>query len=275
MQYMSNPCGCGDSNINHASSVNPNPSTVVSGEFSHPSSPDCQTTVHENVCVQAQVTITPKVKALPSKVICQGKPKFKPCKGTPREHCTFTVSQKICVQIPLTFSATTTVDPKGIVCGKEECGPCSHHGTPCTHKIRYFKKHPEVIERLIMAAGGSIVLGKVDSVKGVIGASIQVTKANAKDILTLETPSPPVPGTSPLDQQYRKLYAQLLAANLNILNGATCPFATSAIETANKFLTDSPAGVGMAGASTYTGALEKFNCGKAPGCPCHCKKTKK
>lgn len=246
---MSKHCGCGDS--------------------------DCPTTVHKNVCVQAQVTITPKVTSGPSKLFCLGKPKFKPCSSKAKETCTFTVSQKICVQIPLTFSASATAVPTGVVYGKEKLGQCSNHGNTCIHRIRYFKKHPEVIEWLIKSAGGSIVLGKVETNNGAVGASITVTTANAKDVLSLNIPSPPVPGSSAFGKQYRQLYAHLLVANLNVLNGATCPFAISAIAAANQFLADSPSGVGMAGGTIYTTPLEQFNCGKAPGCPSLCKKTKK
>ncbi|MCX7772312.1 MAG: hypothetical protein N2376_04275, partial [Clostridia bacterium] len=83
-------------------------------------------------------------------------------------------------------------------------------------------------------------------------------------------PSPPAPSTAPFASQYQVLYAQLLAANLNILNGATCEFAVAAIAAANTFLANSPSGVGMAGAPEVQEPLATFNEGNAPGCPEHC-----
>ena len=132
------------------------------------------------------------------------------------------------------------------------------------HSMGFYRDNPEVVNPLITAAGGSIVLG----ISGQ-GLSFTVTTANANDVLSLNTPSPPVPSSPPLAGQYQILYAQLLAANLNVLRGATCDFATQAIANANTFLANSPAG-GMAGAPAVQEPLALFNEGNAPGCPMHC-----
>ena len=141
---------------------------------------------------------------------------------------------------------------------------CSQIAAECTHTIGYFRNHPDVTNALITAAGGAIVLGN-DS----LGLSFTETTANANAVLTFNTPSPPAPANPPFSNQYQVLCAQLLAANLNIQNGAVCPFAENAISAANAFLAASPAG-GMAGAPALQDALELFNSGGAPGCPMHC-----
>jgi hypothetical protein len=187
------------------------------------------------------------------------------CPGTPSPTgtCTFSVSQKICVQIPIKFAATATAVPGGIVCGTPDIGECPSPG--CTLTIGAFKNNPDLTNALITAAGGSIVLG-IDNT----GASFTVTTVNANDVLSFNTPSPPAPSSPPFSNQYQVLYAQLLGANLNVLNGATCPFATSAIAAANAFLATSISGVGKPGAPDVQEPLAEFNEGRAPGCPNHC-----
>ena len=225
---------------------------------------ECPAIVHETVCVQADVTITPNVDVGTIQSFCEVGPTIGACPGTPSptDTCVFTVSQNICVQVPLVFSATATAAPTGIVCGTPAVGPCP---TACTHTIGFYSTHPNVTNSLITAAGGSIILG-TDS----IGASFTVTTANAGNVLSFNTPSPPAPSSPPFAQQYQLLYAQLLAANLNVLNAVTCSFATTAIATANSFLAASPPGVGMAGAPTVQAPLAEFNEGTAPECPGHC-----
>lgn len=119
-----------------------------------------------------------------------------------------------------------------------------------------------VTNGLIEDAGGSIVLGD-DS----LGASFTVTTANAEAVLSFNTPTPPAPSLPPLAAQYQVLYAQLLAAQLNVLAGATCSFAQSAIANANAFLASS---TGTTGAPTFEAPLAEFNEGAAPGCAQHC-----
>jgi len=223
----------------------------------------CPTTVHETVCVGAEVTISPDVIVGTIRSFCVGDAFIGPCPvGTPAEYCTFIVSQNICVQVPLTFAATATAEPTGIVCGTPATGSCSEP-TACTYTIGYFKNHPDVTNALIAAAEGSIILG-VDST----GLSITATSANANAILSL-MPPPPAPDTPPYAGQYAALYAQLLAANLNVQNGATCDFITATIAAANTFIATSPPG-GTSGADAFIDPLAAFNEGSAPGCPGHC-----
>jgi len=221
----------------------------------------CPTTVHETVCVQANVRIEPQVEVGTITSSCCGNPFIGSCPGTPVRFCEFMVSQNICVQVPLTFHANATATPSGIVCGTPDIGGCPE--TTCTFTIGYYKNHPDVTNALITDAGGSIILG-IDA----IGLSVTATTANANDILNL-MPPPPAPDTPPYDGQYEVLYAQLLAANLNVLRGATCEFAVSAIAAANTFIANSPPG-GMMGAGTVQEPLATFNEGMAGGCPVHC-----
>ncbi|MEQ8201804.1 MAG: hypothetical protein ABRQ24_10340 [Syntrophomonadaceae bacterium] len=80
--------------------------------------------VNEIVCVQADVTITPRVVVGEIESFCAGEPIIGECPGTPARECTFMVSQNICVEVPLAFSAVATAVPTGIVCGTPEVGEC-------------------------------------------------------------------------------------------------------------------------------------------------------
>ena len=86
----------------------------------------CPAIVHETVCVQAEVIITPNVEVGSIQSFCIGVPVIGACPGTPSPEgeCVFTVSQSICVQVPLTFSANATAEPTGIVCSTPGVGPC-------------------------------------------------------------------------------------------------------------------------------------------------------
>ncbi len=163
----------------------------------------CSTVVHESVCVQGTVTITPNVVSGPSRSFCIGNPVIGRCQGELEPNCTFTVSQNICVQIPLTFSAVATAVPNGVVCGTPRPTPCPGTVTGCTFTIGYFRNHPEDTNALIEAAGGSITLGEGG------GLSFVVTTANANDVLVFNVPSPPAPADPPFANQYQVLYAQL------------------------------------------------------------------
>ena len=88
----------------------------------------CPSTVHETVCVQADVIITPHVEVLEIKTYCIDGVVLQPCSGNLQESCTFSVSQSICVEIPLVFSATAVAVPKGIACGSALTGPCNTAG---------------------------------------------------------------------------------------------------------------------------------------------------
>jgi hypothetical protein len=255
---MLNPGGYGNSSSKPVSNTNEN---IPMAQVDQPV--ECPAVVHETVCVQADVTISPSVAVGTIESFCVGGPLIGVCPGTPAQQCNFSVSQNICVQIPLTFSATANAVPSGIVCGTPGVGPCPV--TACTHSIGFFSTNPDVTNAIITAAGGSIILGINNT-----GASFTVTTANANDVLSFNTPSPPAPSSPPFAGQYQSLYAQLLAADLNVLNGATCNFATTSIAAANSFLAASPSGIGMAGAPAVQEPLAEFNVGTAPGCPANC-----
>lgn len=224
----------------------------------------CPTTIYETVCVQANVKVTPQVEVGTITTSCAGTPFIGACSGIPVEFCEILVSQRICVQVPLTFHANAEATPSGIVCGTPDIGSCNQQSA-CTLTIGYYKNNPDVTNSLIAIAGGTIVLGINDT-----GLSYSVTSANANAVLSFMTPSPPAPDSLPFAGQYQILYAQLLAANLNVINGAICDFAISAISAANTFIANSPPG-GMAGADTVQDPLATFNEGLAGGCPSRCK----
>lgn len=220
----------------------------------------CETTIHEDVCVQATVTITPTVTSGPSTSFCLGNPIIGSCPGTLRESCVFTVSQNICVQIPLTFSATADAVPNGIVCNEVGIGICQGTGG-CTHTRGFFQTHDTIVATLL--AAGPIVLGSNSS-----GFSFTVTTlTDAQTVYTNAVPGSPNP-------QYDQLYAQLLTADLNVRTltdqGITiCQFALDAIAAANSLLamtTVQPNAV----VSAIQQDLAMFNEGNAPGCPMHC-----
>jgi hypothetical protein len=222
----------------------------------------CPTTVNETVCVEALVTINPQVTIGEIQAFCVGDPVIGACPGMPVPFCSFQVSQNICVQVPLTFDAIAKAEPTGIVCGTPTVGGCDPDA--CTLTIGYFRNHSDVTNALITAAGGIIVLGSDNA-----GLSFTVTTANANNVLSLNTPSPPAPSSPPFSNQYQVLYAQLLAADLNMQNGATCDAAMEAIANANTFLATSPPG-GKAGAPAVQQPLANFNEGTVFGCPGHC-----
>jgi hypothetical protein len=223
----------------------------------------CPTTVHENVCIGAQITINPLIDVGDIITTCTGDAFIGTCPGIPVPFCSFMVSQSICVQVPLIFHASVEATPVGITCGGPSTGGCPS-SIACTRSIGYYWNNPEITNGLIAEAGGSIILGTDGD-----GLSFTVTTSNAADVLELNTPSPPAPSTSPFAAQYQLLYAQLLAANLNVLSGATCDAATMAIMLANTFIASSPPG-GMANAPAIQALLAQYNNGLAPGCPGFC-----
>lgn len=224
----------------------------------------CPTTVHDTVCVDAEVTITPLVTVGEIRSNCVGDAAIGSCPGTPSQFCTFNVRQEICVEVPLKFEANASATPRGIVCGTPDIGPCSSN-VSCTYTIGYYKNHPDLISTLIAKAGGSIDLG--DSLTGL--GYIVTTVAEAVDVLSFNIPSSSLPTTTTYAVQYILLYAQLLAAKLNVLNGAACDVAAQAIDEADIFLATSPP-EGVAGAQTLQEELASFNEGTAFGCPDHC-----
>lgn len=89
----------------------------------------CPTLVHQRVCVQGTVTITPDITSGPSRSFCIGNPVIGGCPGDLTSSCSFTVGQNICVQIPLTFAATANAISDGLVCGTTGIGP--YPEAPC------------------------------------------------------------------------------------------------------------------------------------------------
>lgn len=87
----------------------------------------CSVVVSEQICIQADVKIDPKVEVEEIKIFC-GDPFIGKCGRVSCTHepCEFTVSETICVQIPLVFSAETKVHPSGHICGAPEMEPCPH-----------------------------------------------------------------------------------------------------------------------------------------------------
>jgi hypothetical protein len=85
---------------------------------------ECVTIVSEQVCIQADVKILPKVKVGRVKTICEDAIIGRCARVACNEACEFTVSRALCVQIPLVFSADTFVRPAGHVCGEPELEPC-------------------------------------------------------------------------------------------------------------------------------------------------------
>jgi hypothetical protein len=220
----------------------------------------CQRFVHETVCVQGTVMITPSLVSGTSTSYCIGNPIIGICEGELKRRCVFTVSQNICVEIPLTFSATAEATPNGLVCGDVGIGICQGTGG-CTHTRGFFANNETVVAALLEA--GPIVLG-IDA----DGFSFTVTTlADAQAVYTNAVPGSP-------NSQYNQLYAQLLTADLNVRilmeqGIEICPFALDAIAAANDLLAMEeiqPNGV----VSGIQEELEEFNAGNAPGCPVHC-----
>lgn len=222
----------------------------------------CYTVVHDTVCIDAEISIMPSVTVGDIHTYCDGDAIIGGCTGTPSQSCNFNVSQRICVQIPLTFAANANATPLGITCGIPEIGLCPII-TSCTYTIGYFRNHPNLITELLTIAGDSIVLG--DSNTG-LGYTVTTT-AEAVDVLDFNIPASALPTN--FITQYSVLYAQLLGAKLNVLNGATCDAATVAIVEADSFLATSPP-EGKEGASDLQEVLALYNEGNLDECPGHC-----
>lgn len=157
----------------------------------------CITRVSENVCINAEVKITPKVTPGDTITTCRGEAFIGSCDMPLREYCTFNVSQVICVEVPLTFEAIAYATPNGIACSTPIVGGCSS-STECTRSQGYFSTHEEETEALITAAGGSISLGNGG------GLTYVVTTANWTSVFDGTIPSPPLPEDPPLRGQYQQ-----------------------------------------------------------------------
>lgn len=223
----------------------------------------CMPVVSADVCIEADVTIAPMVTPGTPVVNCIGDPFLGTCEEagfepSPNGTCTFTVSQVLCINIPLTFEAEVEAVAGDVACGNVFSGPGCENGIPgaCTLSRGFFANNEEAALLLLAEAGGEIVLGMDGE-----GFSLTVTAANIDAVLEGNAPGAPSP-------QYAQLYSQLLTANLNVINGATCPFATNTINLANMFLAESEQDDVLA--SSIQELLESYNTGEAPGCPDEC-----
>lgn len=225
------------------------------------------TFVNETVCVEATVRIIPDVQCGVVETFCSGPPTIGSCDGTLMPECSFQVSQSICVQVPLTFSATACVTPNGIICNEDTIaiGRCPESAAGCTFSQGHFTTHPDLARVLVASSPGGVVVLGIDNQ----GLSFTVTPSNVESVFLNGVPTPPAPEDPPFANQYQQLYQQLLAANLNVLNGATCENVVNAINAANDFIANSPEG-GMAGAPGFQSPLAEFNRGEMEGCPEHC-----
>lgn len=256
MNEEKQPCGCGDKNKivgkKKITISNVEPLQVNDG---------CTPIVSSQVCVEADVTITPTVTAGTPTVNCIGNPTTATCQSmgfTPSVDgtCSFTFAQVLCINVPITFDADVDAQRGDVACGMPFTGPnCENEpSTGCTLTRGFFANHQEETLQLLALAGGSIELGNDTQ-----GFSTIVTASNIFNVLGGNV------GPSP---QYRQLNAQLLTAKLNVLNGATCAFATNNIALADTFLTSTTQNNPLA--SQIQEMLAEFNEGNAPGCPEHC-----
>lgn len=225
----------------------------------------CMKTVSSEVCMEADVTITPSVTSGTPVVSCVEEPVVGTCASlgfTPSEtgSCTFTFSQVLCVNIPLTFDADAYATPGDVACGsafnQPNCENGNGNGPGCTRTRGYYANNEEETLQLLELAGGQIILGIDDQ-----GFSLTVTASNIDAVVSGNIPEAPSP-------QYQQLYTQLLTANLNVLSGAGCAFATNAIMTANTFLANPTQNDPLA--SQLQEDLALYNEGNAEGCPDHC-----
>jgi len=263
MAEEKNPCGCGSDELVSGEVIIDNQQVLA---------PGCDRVVSQEVCVEASVTVVPTVRAGTPVVNCVGTPSLLRCRErnyTPSTsgQCTFNVSQVLCVNIPIHFDARATAVRGAVACGLPSTEPnCPDiPSTGCTLSQGQFGNNETLTTQLIDSApNNQIVLG-IDS----LGFSFTVaTFADANLVFTNNVPSPPRPNPQPPVPQYNNLYIQLLAANLNVLNGATCAFAEAAITAANTFLASGVINGPMA--STLQEQLAQFNEGNAIGCPGHC-----
>lgn len=223
---------------------------------------------HETVRGVAELIITPNIIPGPGSSTCIGDPFFLPEFPETEPDCKFIVGQDICVEFSVSFGAIPSTGQTGIIRVTPEMGSSDEQPpSGCTHTIGFYQNHPTETTDLINLAGGEIILGIENG--GILqGLSIRVTPASADQVLSSQTPLPD--GTPPnLINQYQQLYAQLLAAQLNVLSGASlCTAASDAISDANDFLASSP--VAIDGAPAIQEVLASYNEGEIPGCPLHC-----
>ena len=95
----------------------------------------CVALVHEELCVDADVSITPIVEAGPPVTRClemlrSGECEHEQpwrrgdCEHRRSGHCCFTVRQTICVTVPLIFGARAEANVAAVSCETPKPGPC-------------------------------------------------------------------------------------------------------------------------------------------------------
>ena len=111
-EHDKQPCGCGENGNTAPSSTNSTPAKIAAAVTQNP--PGYNQTVIQQVCVEAEVTITPTVIAGTPVVKCVGNPIVGGCTGltgfTPSQtgSCTSTFGQVLFVNIPIRFDARAT-----------------------------------------------------------------------------------------------------------------------------------------------------------------------
>ena len=88
----------------------------------------CPVDVHETLCEQATIRITPNVTIVEVETVCVGEPAIGPCPGTVVAFCDITVHQSICVEADLLFAANAEVIAAALVCGTPATGECNEEG---------------------------------------------------------------------------------------------------------------------------------------------------
>lgn len=251
-----NDCGCGGANASAQAAQQP----LVTLEDPVV---NCPVTVSDQVCLQADLEIVPSVTAQTINVRCVGGPVLGPCVAPPPTvaptPCRFSVSQVICAEFKLNFSAEAAVRSTSATCDMPALTPCPPTPPPpppgsCTHTIGFWRNQ-----------GADLIFGFLPIQLG-NGGGLTVDVTTTAQAVTILQPSTG-PSSVP---QYNQLYAQLLAANLNVMSGAGCPAATAAIEAANEFLSGSATPDQPTVAAALAGTLEQYNSGELAGCPGHC-----
>jgi hypothetical protein len=90
----------------------------------------CDGVVHQDVCVEAHVTVRPEVIPGRPHAKCIGELRIGHCregKPEPKGVCEFTVHQKLCVEVPLKFKVKAEAKPGNIFCEEPMEGRCREH----------------------------------------------------------------------------------------------------------------------------------------------------
>ena len=348
-QQNKEPYGCGENGNTTPIPTNITPAKIAAVVTQDP--PEYNQTVFQQVCVEADVTITPTVTAGTPIVVCVGNLIVGGCTGltgfTPSQtgSCTSTFGQVLFVNIPIHFDAHATAVagrvgwvpasiapnselsplppgtdtsvpasnapnngltplPPGtdasvpasnapnseltpLPPGTDASVPASNApnseltspppGTGCVHTCGFFGSSPEgqALTAELIAEFGPIILGQRGS-----GLSITVSTVAIAANIFANNPPAPAPMNRPCGSarvsEYQQLYAQLLTANLNVLNlqsqdVTVCREVLDLIQGANTFIANSPTPRGTTGAPSFSVLLTSFNEGSfSPNCPPAC-----